>query len=303
MGRYPLNVFCDSLSNDLQGPEMVVLPGGTFVMGSDKYLFFHFVDELLKRTTSVGKFITLTPRYDEGPQHSVHIKSFALAKFPVTVREYLAYVKATNNGYPEWLQAQGQPSHFFRALYNKFALKDYEALGSALRGENYPVVGISWLDAVGYTNWLTDNTGRNYRLPTEAEWEYAARAGTQTAYWWGDAIEYDRANFLGCSIREKYKTISPKGTFLPNPFGLEDMLGNISEWTCSRYEESYKGQEEEYQRSGDVTRDFFLPKKFIAIRGGACWSLPFQIRCASRGGGRLYSYRNYSIGFRIAADL
>ncbi|MGH8473692.1 MAG: SUMF1/EgtB/PvdO family nonheme iron enzyme, partial [Gammaproteobacteria bacterium] len=133
-------VFRDSLGGGGQGPEMVWIPEGSFLMGSTK-------------TAAAA---------DEGPRHQVAVKRFAMSRHEVTYAEYAAFARATRRSFGN---------------------------GSARTDNRTPVVLVTWNDAVAYTRWLAQATGRRYRLATEAEWEYAAAAGTQTPYWWGYQIE------------------------------------------------------------------------------------------------------------------
>ena len=104
-----------------------------------------------------------------------------------------------------------------------------------------PAINLSWLDAGKFSEWLSKETGKRYRLPTEAEWEYAARAGTVTTYWWGNEIKPDMANFLGGDNRWGGKQTSPVGSFQPNAFGLYDTAGNVWEWVQDSWHENYIG--------------------------------------------------------------
>jgi formylglycine-generating enzyme required for sulfatase activity len=161
---------------------------------------------------------------------------------------------------------------------------------------------------VDYAKWLSEQTGNRYRLPTEAEWEYAARAGTQTRRYWGDdpdsACKY--ANVYDRTAKQKlnfdwshhdcdngYVVTSPVGRFEPNRFKLYDMLGNVWEWTCSAYDEGYGGAEQRCQDEGDVRR---------SLRGGAWDDIPRYVRSADRNGNEP-SERDGDIGFRVAQDL
>ncbi|EDN70692.1 protein of unknown function DUF323 [Beggiatoa sp. PS] len=153
-------VFRDNLKNGSLGPEMVWIPKGRFRMGD----------------------IQGGGDSDEKPVHWVNIDQFAMGKNEVTVGEYLRFVKATGTHAPEWLE-KGSEYNIHTGTDNH-----YKKLGSALTDENHPIVGVSWNDAIAYVKWLTQQTGKQYRLPTEAEWEYAARAGTETKYWWGNNI-------------------------------------------------------------------------------------------------------------------
>ena len=127
--------------------------------------------------------------------------------------------------------------------YDEFAkatgrnLPDDEGFGRGRR----PVIRVSWNDAVDYAQWLSQQTGKHYRLPTEAEWEYATRAGTETAYWWGNEMEQGLANCNGCGSQWDNKQTAPVGSFKPNSFGLYDTAGNVSEWVQDCGHENYQG--------------------------------------------------------------
>jgi formylglycine-generating enzyme required for sulfatase activity len=140
--------------------------------------------------------------------------------------------------------------------------------------DDHPVVCVSWNDAMAYVDWLNKQTGQMYRLPTEAEWEYADRAGTQTAYWWGVTPGSNRANCDGCGSRWDNKQTAPVGSFSANPFGLYDMAGNVWEWTCSEYDPNYGGKELSCtcsETSGPCV-----------LRGGSWSSVPRRLRGAAR---------------------
>ncbi len=150
---------------------------------------------------------------DEGPPHQVVVKRFAMSRNEVTYAEYASFARATR-----------------RSLGN-----------SAPTDDRTPVVLVSWNDAVAYTRWLTQATGHRYRLPTEAEWEYAAAAGTQTPYWWGYQIEEGKAHCYGCASDLTAQRPAPVGSFKANPFGLHDTAGNVLEWVQDCYHPSYTG--------------------------------------------------------------
>lgn len=153
------------------------------------------------------------------------------------------------------------------------------------------MVCVSWHDAMAYARWLSGVLGEHYTLPTEAEWEYAARAGTQTAYWWGDPIGENHANCLDCG--DRFSFTSPKTAFPANPFGLRDTAGNAWEWTLDGYASAYYANSPRENPQG--------PKDgaIRVIRGGS-WSLvPDFIRSARRFG-TPPSYRGDDLGFRLA---
>jgi formylglycine-generating enzyme required for sulfatase activity len=112
-------------------------------------------------------------------------------------------------------------------------------------------------------------------LPTEAEWEYAARAGTTTARYWGEAIGRNQANCRGCGSQWDGKQTAPVGSFTPNAWGFHDMLGNVWEWTCSAFEANYRGAEQRCDVGGESR----------AVRGGSWFDFPDRVRSADRGGG------------------
>jgi formylglycine-generating enzyme required for sulfatase activity len=207
---------------------------------------------------------------DEGPQHSVTIaKPFAVGKFTVTFEEWDRCVSGggcTSNPHPSdhgW----GRGKH--------------------------PVVDVSWSDANEYTIWLAIKTGKVYRLPSEAEWEYAARAGTTTRYYWGDRIGVDRANCNRCG-KHGGKT-TPVGFFSANPFGLYDMHGNVWQWVQDCYRNSYVGAPADgAARIGNCDAH--------VLRGGAWDDLPLDLRSAYRRG---YPVDNVATwrGLRVAREL
>jgi formylglycine-generating enzyme required for sulfatase activity/class 3 adenylate cyclase len=147
----------------------------------------------------------------EKPIHRVTVKPFSIGKFPVTVGEWNACVAAKSCG--------------------------YEPTGV----DDAPVTNLSWSDAQQFVEWLSKVAQKSFRLPTEAEWEYAARGGTRTKFWWGDQPQAAMANCKGCN--ESYESSQPLkvGSFKPNPFGLYDMGGNIHQWVADCWHENYKG--------------------------------------------------------------
>ena len=159
-----------------------------------------------------------------------------------------------------------------------------------------PVINVSWSDAQDYVEWLSGQTGAEYRLPSEAEWEYAARAGTTTKYGWGDAVGLDRANCgLGCS--DRFVFTAPAGSFRPNGFGLHDMHGNVLEWVEDCWNFSYAGAPSDggaWIRGDCDTR---------VVRGGAWHGNPRALRAASRLRYRPDDDRLLFIGFRVARTL
>jgi formylglycine-generating enzyme required for sulfatase activity len=146
----------------------------------------------------------------EMPIHKVAIKPFDMGKFPITVREW-----------NECVSARGC---------------EYVAAGE----DDAPVANVSWSDTKQFIAWLVKKTQRNYRLPSEAEWEYAARAGTETEYWWGDRLKTRMADCKGCGYTYSVQP-GKVGRFAPNPFGLYDMGGAVDQWVEDCWHNSYQG--------------------------------------------------------------
>jgi formylglycine-generating enzyme required for sulfatase activity len=159
-----------------------------------------------------------------------------------------------------------------------------------------PVIDVSWQDAQAYVSWLAKKTGQPYRLLSEAEWEYAARAGTTTRYPWGDEPGTNRANFSGSGSKWSRRQTAPVGSFDANAFGLHDMIGNVWEWVQDCWNESYKGAPLDGRpwEEGDCGRR--------VLRGGSWDIIPEYARAAVRirdepGEGV------YNVGFRLARTL
>jgi formylglycine-generating enzyme required for sulfatase activity len=166
--------------------------------------------------------------------------------------------------------------------------------GESLNEDTQPVVNVSWEDATAFAEWLSGKAGVEYRLPTEAEWEYAARAGTTTAYYTGEDINSKQANYDKYASKAT-KLVYPKktlpvGSFPPNPWGLYDLHGNVWEWTCSIFDRGYSGAELTCASKSDAGNR--------AVRGGAWIREPGSLRSAYR----FYmapDARVNSLGFRL----
>ena len=161
---------------------------------------------------------------------------------------------------------------------------------------NRPVVRVNWYDARRYVEWLSAKTGETYRLPSESEWEYAARAGTDTAYSWGDEIGSGNANCHGCPSQWEGSRTAPVGSFAANAWGLHDMHGNVWEWVEDCWNRNYRGAPTDGSawESGKCSRR--------VKRGGSWGSVPSRLRAAFRGwsGPRI---RSSGDGFRVARKL
>jgi len=226
---------------------------------------------------SGGKFLMGSPeaelgRYSIERLHEVLIDDFVLGQYTVTFAEYDLFVKATGRRKPndnQW--------------------------GRGTR----PVIDVNWHDALAYAAWLSEQTGEKYRLPTEAEWEYACRAGTQTAFSTGDFISTEQANFNGTldygleQPGEHRKQTVEVGSFAANLYGLYDMHGNVWEWTASAYSEDYDGEE---LRAADVETEGYR-----MLRGGSWVNTKRSVRSASRIR-RAANDRADFIGFRLVRE-
>ena len=201
------------------------------------------------------------------PVREVHVASFAISKHEVTFAQWDVCVE-----------------------HGECRRVGDEGWG---RGDR-PVIDVSWDDAQAYVGWLSRETGDTYRLPTEAEWEYAARGGTEYRFGWGDDIGRDRANCDGCGSRWDDERTAPVGSFGANAFGLHDMHGNVWEWVQDCWNESYRGAPEDgaaWER-GDCSQR--------VLRGGSFGNKPNSVRAASRAGRYDHRALRY-VGFRLAA--
>ncbi|MEE9491867.1 MAG: formylglycine-generating enzyme family protein [Gammaproteobacteria bacterium] len=206
---------------------------------------------------------------DEQPPVNITLAGFAIGVFEVTFQEYDRFCKDTHKECP-----------------------DDAGWG---RG-NRPVFNVSWNDAIAYTDWLSRKTRKSYRLPTDAEWEYAARAGSQQTFWWGDEPGLANANCEGCGSAWDGAMTAAAGRFPANPFGLYDTAGNVFEWVADCWHDSFA----EAPANGAALEKPGCGKR--VIRGGA-WSFPpKEIRSANRWRD-FPSRRSDDTGFRVARDL
>lgn len=153
---------------------------------------------------------------------------------------------------------------------------------------------VAWNDVLKYIQWLNNKTGKNYRLPTEAEWEYAARAGTTTRYWWGNEIGNNNANCDGCGSQWDSSKTALVGSFDSNPWSLYDTAGNVWEWTCSLYVSPYNGSENQCVSNNHANGS-------LVVRGGSWDDNPSVLRAACRGSNAA-SDRHYGLGVRLVQD-
>jgi formylglycine-generating enzyme required for sulfatase activity len=211
---------------------------------------------------------------DERPVHDVRIrKPFAVGRYEITFDQYDEFAKATGGQLP-----------------------DDQGFGRGRR----PVISVSWDEAVDYAAWLSQQTGKRYRLPSEAEWEYAARAGTETAYWWGNEMKPGFANCMSCGARRDSRQTEPVGSFKPNPFGIYDTSGNAREWVQDCWHDNYQGAPSngsawEKEHNGNCNGR--------VNRGGAFRGVnKLNVRSSSREMYRAGA-RPYWVGFRLVREI
>lgn len=276
-------------------PPMITIPAGQFTMGSD------------------------APRIGDGshnpseqPPHLVRIASFRMAQHETTVGQFRQFVEATGH------KTQDQCWQYDRA--ERMALKEVKWNSPAhAPGEFHPVMCVTWEDANAYAAWLSAQTGRRFRLPSEAEWEYAARAGTTTSYPSGDdpetlctyanmkdrrfkaAAKRDHGLDMlvtDCDDGAEYTTVV--GMYPANAFGLYDMIGNVAEWVADCQHPDYRGA----PANGAAWRDDCDPNgDFFMTRGGSYSSSRLVLRSAARGHGGRTNASSFGEGFRLAEDI
>ena len=268
----------------LHDMEMVDIPGGRFQMGCS--------DGDTECDNS------------EKPSHDVKVRAFRMSQYDVTVAQFARFVNAT--GYRTNAE---KDTGGLSGCYIEYApgRSDYRA-GSSWRNPGFhqqdsdPVVCVSWNDANAYAQWLSRVGGKHFRLPSEAEWEYAARAGSTTPFDWGATASHDQANYGSeqccagaASGRDRWRNTSPAGSFPPNRFGLFDMAGNVRLWTADCVNEDYEGAPSSAapRTDGDC--------ELRVIRNGAWIDPPQRLRVSARDSADAVE-RLDVLGFRLVQD-
>jgi formylglycine-generating enzyme required for sulfatase activity len=264
-------------------PEMVTIPAGQFTMGSAP----------AEKSWAARHGGSLESVADEAPQHRVSLRSFAMGKYDVTRSEYAAFVRETGYSSGSGCYESSMPKS------NKNAQADWARPGFE-QTDRDPVVCVNWHDARAYVSWLNRNLRHAasgdgpYRLPTEAEWEYAARAGTTTKFWWGED-ESGAGSHAWYSANSSGKT-HPVGAQPANPFGLYDVAGNVWQWTEDCYDDSYA------HAPTDGTANTGA-KECLRVDRGSAWTYPaWLLRPAARERNPS-EYRDVIMGFRVARTL
>jgi len=264
--------------------EMVWIPGGTFRMNSRPS-----PEEVARRYGGRKESFE-----NEHPLHEVTLDGFWMGKFEVTNAQFRRF----------------KPDHHSGAIE-----------GLSLNGDDQPVCEITWEEATAFCDWLTENTDHTYRLPTEAEWEYACRAGTETVRFWGDddpdigryanVLDESAATVFGPAIRSREENVpgvdpfiatkdgfvvsAPVGSFKPNAFGLHDTIGNAIEYCLDWHDPAY------YQHSPARNPINLTPAEHRVSRGGSWLHPSFRQRAALRGSVPM-SHRSARVGFRLCRE-
>lgn len=241
--------------------DMIRIEGGSFQMGSEDH-------------------------EREQPVYQVKVPDFYLGRYPVTVSQYLSFANHTGANYPEWLE-EGSSYHIHTGTDDH-----YKRRGNALTHPDHPVVGISWENAVAFCRWLSEYSETPYRLPSEAEWEYAVRGGNKSL-----GFPYAGSHKLkevAWYSRNSHGTTQTVGLKLPNELGLHDMSGNVWEWCADHWHENYDDAPADGSaRKGNA-------QETGRVRRGGSWYYDVNdCRVADRNGIDT-DFRNDDMGFRVA---
>ncbi|KQF54015.1 formylglycine-generating sulfatase enzyme [Acinetobacter pittii] len=284
-------------------PEMTVIPAGSFLMGGN-------INEQEQQN------VPAQSRPYELPQHLVQVeKPFAMSTYETTIAEFQAFQKETGwevEGCRNWETRNG--------VFNMWYRDDLNPNNSGMnQTPQDPVVCVRREDGREFAKWLSKKTGQTYRLPTEVEWEYASRAGTTTAYYWGDDLNLDQAckyaNVLDPSTAaalpqtsgwslfkctDGYAFTSPVGKFLPNNFGLYDMSANAREWVDDCWHSNYENAPSVNRRWGEENNG---QCNFPVLRGGAWIYNTYNVRTAYRNAYVTSQARSIMWGFRLVREI
>jgi formylglycine-generating enzyme len=301
------------------GMKLVEIPAGEFTMGAEE-----------DPEDTLNAFPYWNPKWLVGeiPRHKVRItKAFLMARYEVSLNEFLLFYHAAN--YKIEAERDEKPSWGYDTegrLVKSGRFRPWDPVGWKI-GMDHPVIYVTWNDAVAFCAWLSKKEGKTYRLPTEAEWEYACRAGSNSRYYFGNNLEeihrfanvadsarkalspnifiepFDEelkqpetkfsAPFLGHG--DSYPWTAPVGKFEPNPFGLYDMHGNAMEWCSDWYDENYYQNSPVNDPQGPTTGTARV------VRGGGYGVALIMLRSAHRDSA-VPSYRGCHLGFRVVLE-
>jgi len=304
-----------SLVNSL-GMDFVRIPAGQFRMGNASSL------ARLQSLYPGTELERLRDLADESPAHDVRItRPFYMARHELTVGQFEAYLQRSGH-VPESI-ADGTGAYGYNPAYDPSTTVRGDAFeGRSLRyswrdpgfpqGPDHPVVNVTWNDAQALVRWLSQQEGRRYRLPTEAEWEYACRAGTGGQYQADDqpasargranvfdadaAVHWPRWADRGFPFHDGFAFTSPVGSFAPNAFGLYDMVGNVWEWTQDWHDDAYYARSPQDDPQGPAEGD-------VKVRRGGSWhTWPLYARCGYRNWNTTTT-RYTLVGIRLVLEL
>ncbi|MET0518143.1 MAG: formylglycine-generating enzyme family protein [Burkholderiaceae bacterium] len=298
-----LGAQAQTVERNSLGMALVRIPAGEFLMGSEE-----------SPATLARAYPQLPPErfaqlQDEAPVHRVRItRAFWLGRSEVTVGQFRRFLEAS--GYVPESEADGTGAYGWRADYDPATSRRGDAFEGRDRryswrnpgfpqGDDHPVVNVTWNDAQALAAWLTQTEGRRYRLPTEAEWEYAARAGTRTRYSSGDdpqsllraanVFDADSARYwprwqdMALAGSDGYAFTAPVASFAPNAWGLYDMHGNAWEWVSDWYGEDYYAESARASKNGAVDDPQGPADGNVRLRRGGSWhTWPFYARASFR---------------------
>jgi len=279
------------------GMTFVWAPGGCFQMGQTEAEKRYLIDDAGE--DNYNKYFD-----DEKPRHEVCVDGFWMARHEVTVDQFREFV--TDTDYKTDAEKDGG-CYSYDGEWKKKEGTSWRNPPILEQDGSHPVACVSWNDAKAFAKWLSKESGTEFRLPTEAEWEYACRAGTTTIRFWGegpdDACRYanvhdrtskrvNKFDWKHHACDDGYAVTAPVGTFQPNAFGLYDMLGNVWEWCEDVYDKNA------YSKHGRKNPVVTSGGSFRVFRGGSWYSGPWDVRCANRFGVDP-GVRNDDVGFRL----
>jgi formylglycine-generating enzyme required for sulfatase activity len=305
----------ERITNSL-GMQFVRVPAGEFLMGSDE------TPDSLARDFPGYDFARFLKLDDEAPVHRVRIsRDFHLGRQEVTVGQFRRFIEASGylpesiadgtGGYgynPDYDPAKTVRGDAFEGRDPKYSWRD----PGFAQGDDHPVVNVTWNDAIALAGWLSRREGVRYRLPTEAEWEYACRAGTRSRFFSGDdpagliqtanVFDGDAAQYwpkwraYALSGHDGFAFTSPVGSFAPNAFGLHDMHGNVWEWVSDWHADDYFAHSPTNDPQGPATGA-------VKVRRGGSWhTWSFYSRCAFRNWNTPQT-RYTLVGIRLVREI
>jgi formylglycine-generating enzyme required for sulfatase activity len=265
-------------------PNMLLIPGGRTIIGCSKGW-----------DDAAGGC-----RPNEFPPHPVSIDTFEIAQHEVTVGQFAEFVKRTGYLTDAEKRGRGCVHEDLSLPGHPFVMNEALTWKSPGYPQNnaYPVTCVSWHDAQRYVEWLSKETATVYRLPSESEWEHAARGGQLTAYFWGSVASSDQANYKGVAGKDKWKFASPVGQFPANKYSVQDTSGNLWEWVQDCFNTTYQRAPDD----GSARREADCKDPNNRVRRGGAWDANTAgIRSANRSPG-FKNDRSNLYGFRVARD-